>query len=1124
MINLRHQANPQVVLPALVLGAVLAMLPLVVPHPIALLGLWLAQAPLALAAGNALAWRPRDESWGKRGRDLLASALLYALPYLAATVAIAWPLKMFLAYPGIESLLVLCSVAGLLLLALWNTWPSFVRAARVGGNFRALLAAGRDGDEGSDSSDAFGLIAAIALLAVVLAGLLLVWPEPLFNDASRAPLLFGHLVLATAVQVLLALPSRTNRALTAAGETRITQPSARVEPVLTREWDATQRVEPEIEASASDPNDAQALYRAIGDGESENALALIAAGADVHALPADDASDQRTLAMLAALLPDLRVLRALLERGIDINRVHAGLSPLLAATRDSWQGRLDAVSMLLANGADMGVADSDGNMPLHHAARSSDPGVVAALLDAGAALDVLNHEGQAPLAMACAVANWRIARLLLERGASPAPDAGQPALHAASAGEDDAAGVSLLLRHKAKVDARDANQRSALVLACQVGNCEIVEALLAAGADCNARDTAGMTPLLEAANNGNIAVLQHLAEQPGLDVLVCDAQGRNALALACLSPNNEPEVIALLLAIGVDREQSDQQGKRPIEHAMTAGRWRLVAVLEPEQTLPASIQSDAMGAAGEERTPAELLRAALGAGDLVQAQAMLEMARPEPAARDALLRDCIDDAKPEIVPWLLAHGAQADRAHGVQDSVLFSLLDRGEAGAAGLRRLLDRAISPAGAGGLARYLSACVAGVDDPERAEQLALELLACGVDPFAPDAQGTPSVCLAARLDWPLLLDRLLAMGVDSGRRDARGFTALHIACTVGSDLSVRVLVRHGAAVNARAPDGQTAQGIALANGHHDLVRWLQWPLWPLPNRALRPADVPAAAMTGDLLAIERLLALGMPINAQDAQGCTALLRAAGGGQRAIVERLLRAGADPSLAANTGATPLSAAVSMRQAEIVECLLAGGALVDQPLPGGVTPLMVACALGLTELVKRLLSRRARIDVLDDQGHAPLHYAAQFLFQCRDRQHALDLLDTLLVSGAAPDPVSDSGHTPLLLLLGARADTGAQCDETVILAALDRLLAERVALDSREGRGFAPLHLAALHGLASVVRRLLQAGASPEVRDGLNRKAQEVAVLRGFVDVAAEFEPARAGASMARFLRNPDPG
>jgi ankyrin repeat protein len=1119
----RHPANPQVALPAFVLGAALALLPMVVSHPAALLSLWLAQAPLALAAGSLMAWRPQRESWARRGGDLLAVALLYALPYLAAVVAIAWPLKMFVAYPGVESLLVLCSVAGLLLLALWNTWPSFARAAQSGGGLRALVAASRDDNDGADTGDALGLVAAVALLAVVMMGLLLAWPEPLFAESLRTPLLLGHVALASAVQMLLALPGWATREPASAGDAVAMQRAARVEPVLAPAPEEPAANEPD-EAELGAPPDAQTLYAAVRDGDCEQALMSIAAGADVRALPGDDARDQRTLAMLAALLPDLRVLRALLEHGIDINHAHAGLSPLLAATRDSWQGRLDAVGMLLANGADAGFSDGDGNTPLHHAARSSDPGVVAALLDAGAALDAVNHDGLSPLAMACAVANWRVARLLLERGAAPAPVAGQPALLAASAGDDDAAGVGLLLRHKAKVDARDAQQRSALMLACQAGNPEIVEALLVAGADCNARDATGMTPLLEAASNGNIAVLQQLAEQPGLDVLVGDAQGRNALAMACLSSSNAPEVLSLLLAIGVDREQCDQQGKRPIEHAMSAGRWRLVAVLEPEQELPASIQTDAMAAVSDERTPAEWLRHALGAGDFAQAQALLDLAAPEPAVRDALLLECIDDANREVVSWLLAHGAQGDRAHAGQDSVLFSLLDRGEAGAPGLRRLLDHAISPAGAGGLARYLSACVAGVDDPDRGERLALELLARGADPFAPDMQGTPSACLAARLDWPLLLDRLLASGVDAGRRDAHGLTALHLACTVGSDLSVRVLVRHGAAVNARAPDGQTAQGIALANGHHDLVRWLEWPLWPLPNRALRPSDVPSAAMTGDLLAIERLLALGMPIDAQDAQGCTALLRAAGGGQRAIVERLLAAGADPSLAANTGATPLSAAVSMRQADIVECLLAGGAQVDQPLPGGVTPMMVACALGLTELVKRLLARRARIGAFDDQGHAPLHYAAQFLFQCRDRQRALDLLDTLLVSGAAPDQVSDSGHTPLLLLLGARADTGAQCDETVILAALDRLLAERVALDSREGRGFAPLHLAALHGLASVVRRLLQAGASPEVRDGLNRKAQEVAVLRGFVDVAAEFEPARAGASMARFLRNPDPG
>src|SRR5690606_3779782 len=129
-------------------------------------------------------------------------------------------------------------------------------------------------------------------------------------------------------------------------------------------------------------------------------------GADAHALPPPDARDQRSLAVLAAVLPDLRLLRALIARRVDVNAAHAGMTPLLAATRDSWHGRPEAVMTLLANGADPRAADAEGNTALHHGARSSDPGVAALLCDASAALDAANAEGITPLGMACAVGNW----------------------------------------------------------------------------------------------------------------------------------------------------------------------------------------------------------------------------------------------------------------------------------------------------------------------------------------------------------------------------------------------------------------------------------------------------------------------------------------------------------------------------------------------------------------------------------------------------------------------------------------------------------------------------------------------------------------------------------------------
>ncbi|MGH8030548.1 MAG: ankyrin repeat domain-containing protein, partial [Arenimonas sp.] len=109
---------------------------------------------------------------------------------------------------------------------------------------------------------------------------------------------------------------------------------------------------------------------------------------------------------------------------------------------------------------------------------------------------------------------------------------------------------------------------------------------------------------------------------------------------------------------------------------------------------------------------------------------------------------------------------------------------------------------------------------------------------------------------------------------------------------------------------------------------------------------------------------------------------------------------------------------------------------------------------------------------------------------------------------------------PMLLLLGARAEAGAAADEDVLLGALERLLAEGVALDAQEHRGLTALHLAALHGLPRVVQRLLREGASTQLRDQLGRNAHDLALLRGYVDIAQEFEPARAPPSLARFLRD----
>ena len=66
-----------------------------------------------------------------------------------------------------------------------------------------------------------------------------------------------------------------------------------------------------------------------------------------------------------------------------------------------------------------------------------------------------------------------------------------------------------------------------------------------------------------------------------------------------------------LIAMGVDPEQRDQDGRRALEHALGAGRWPLVAVLDPTYPLPASV-AEGLSEGHFEKTPRELLREARG--------------------------------------------------------------------------------------------------------------------------------------------------------------------------------------------------------------------------------------------------------------------------------------------------------------------------------------------------------------------------------------------------------------------------------------------------------------------------------------------------------------------------------
>src|SRR5690606_19655703 len=123
------------------------------------------------------------------------------------------------------------------------------------------------------------------------------------------------------------------------------------------------------------------------------------------------------------------------------------------------------------------------------------------------------------------------------------------------------------------------------------GHAEIVAALLDAGADVHARDAQGATPLLSAARGGRVDAFDALV-QASADVAARDADGRSALAHAVQAEVPSLALVQRIRELGVAAEIVDRAGKRAVDYAAEAGRWSLVAALDPDYALPASVRNE----------------------------------------------------------------------------------------------------------------------------------------------------------------------------------------------------------------------------------------------------------------------------------------------------------------------------------------------------------------------------------------------------------------------------------------------------------------------------------------------------------------------------------------------------
>lgn len=255
-------------------------------------------------------------------------------------------------------------------------------------------------------------------------------------------------------------------------------------------------------------------------------------------------------------------------------------------------------------------------------------------------------------------------------------------------------------------------------------------------------------------------------------------------------------------------------------------------------------------------------------------------------------------------------------------------------------------------------------------------------------------------------------------------------------------------------------------------------------------------------------------------DAEGATALHRAAGSGQLAAVKALLEQGALVGARKDKYKTALHEAAAGGHAGVVEALLQAGASVDAKKSNDWTPLMYACAHGHVDTARGLLGAGADVQATNREGASALYLAA--------REGHIPCIRLLVECGAKVNHLTHNSRTPLLgyvLASRVRAHTtdalgcgGRSAVENGHLDVVDLLLHLGADPLISDGRGMTAWHACAVRGDADLLNLLAKHTGAPkpgQLRDVLGRTLLHYAALEEhteFMDVLLQVTAtARAG-------------
>lgn len=315
-------------------------------------------------------------------------------------------------------------------------------------------------------------------------------------------------------------------------------------------------------------------------------------------------------------------------------------------------GHEETVTILLHRGAMVDEKDCNGWTALHKASARWQYGVANILLRHGAKVNLKTEKRLTALDLATKCGHTALVELLLQHHAEVSGSDGSFEALRFSAEVGDFETATLLLDHKADIQAKDASGNTPLHLAAKNGHLNVAKLLLEHGAEVEAEDVGGNTALHFATDGGNLELAKILLDEGATEIPT--------------RTSRIPEASMEVVKFPVKNESlmdNDGFGIRPMAHDVglndesilgslsTTGQWVFYQSWQHAKD---------MDRAKVDRAYEQ----ALILGDIDRLEVLcsqgcpINVELPHQKGRSALLL-AIQNCRRELIKWLLAHGAKA---------------------------------------------------------------------------------------------------------------------------------------------------------------------------------------------------------------------------------------------------------------------------------------------------------------------------------------------------------------------------------------------------------------------------------------------------------------------------------